>query len=43
MNSKPYSMLLGIIAALLVQAGSANPQPAQTLMTPLNTRGSLVE
>jgi hypothetical protein len=29
MKSKPYSALLGIIAAFLVQAGSGGPQPAQ--------------
>jgi hypothetical protein len=29
MKSKPYSMLLVLIVALLIQAGSASPQPAQ--------------
>jgi hypothetical protein len=29
MKSKTYSALLGIITALLVQAGSASPQQAQ--------------
>ena len=29
MKSKPYSVLLGVIAALLVQAGSGSLQPAQ--------------
>jgi hypothetical protein len=29
MNSKPYSMLFCLIAALLVQVGSAGPQPAR--------------
>src|SRR5262245_46215726 len=29
MKSKPYSVILGVIAALLVQVGGASPQQAQ--------------